>query len=182
MSDPFDILGLPASFQMEQADLDRAFLAHSARLHPDLARADPDAARQMAALNHARRTLADPERRADALLMRLRGPPRERERGLPDGFLIEMMEVREEVESAMRAPDEGERAAARRKWESWGEERRRRAIEEVASMFERLEGPPSPEPLRQIRIRLNAWRYIERLLEQLDPDYDPRRADLAEEG
>lgn len=136
----------------------------------------------MAALNQARRILSDPERRADALLMRLGGPPKERERGLPDGFLVEFMEVREAVESAIGATDEGERSAARRKWESWGEERRRRAIEEVASVFERLEGPPSPEPLRQIRIRLNAWRYIERLLEQLDPDYDPRRADFAQDG
>jgi hypothetical protein len=30
----------------------------------------------------------------------------------------------------------------------------------------------------EIRRELNAWRYIERLIEQLDPNYDPGRADF----
>jgi len=39
--------------------------------------------------------------------------------------------------------------------------------------------PPDPALLGEIRTQLNAWRYIERLIEQLDPQYDPNRADFA---
>jgi hypothetical protein len=83
----------------------------------------------------------------------------------------------------MAGGGESERA----KWESWAEERRREAIAEVGGMFAAI-GPGSTdlrraegrwhEGLRAIRVRLNAWRYIERLIEQLDPGYDPARADF----
>ena len=46
--------------------------------------------------------------------------------------------------------------------------------------FTRARFVPAPEALREVRTRLNAWRYIERLIEQLDPDYDPARADFAD--
>ena len=45
-------------------------------------------------------------------------------------------------------------------------------------MFQSLSSPPAAESLAEIRIRLNAWRYIERLIEQLDPGYDPDVADF----
>jgi molecular chaperone HscB len=186
-SDPFDILGVPARFDLESREIERAYLERSVRLHPDLARGDPDAARGMAELNRAKRIVADPEKRADALLVRLGGPRREEEKGLPAGFLMEMMEVREAVEGAVGSGDPAQRA----KWEAWAEERRREAISEVGGMFTELWGEehrfpkaetggtgPGRDALRDIRVRLNAWRYIERLIEQLDPGYDPARADF----
>ena len=128
----------------------------------------------MAAVNLARRTLSDPERRAHALLARLGGPTKERERGLPEGFLAGMMELREKIEGAVG--DSGERA----KWEAWAQERRREAVAQVGAMFRALPaaGAERAAALRAIRVLLNAWRYIERLIEQLDPDYDPSRADF----
>jgi molecular chaperone HscB len=173
--DAFDILGLSARFDLEAPEIQRAYLARSAGLHPDIAAGDSEAQRTMAVLNDARRSLEDPERRARVLLTRLGGPGPD-DRSLPPAFLMEMMEVREAVEDAMA--DEGKREGARRTWEGWAEERRKEAIAEIGGMFGSLSDPPGSEELRAIRMRLNAWRYIERLIEQLDPEYDPRRADF----
>lgn len=137
---------------MDAAAVNRAYLARSAALHPDRAAGDADAPRRMAELNEAKRVIEDPERRANALLARLGGPSKEQDRSLPDGFLMEMMEVRERMEA--------EGAAARGTWEAWAKERRREAVEEVGAMFR--EGR-----LGEVRRRLNAWRYIERMMEQL---------------
>jgi DnaJ-domain-containing protein 1 len=172
--DPFDALGVPAAFDLDRAAIERAYLVRSAALHPDLARADDEAPRKMAALNLARRTLEDPERRAAALLERLGGPSKERDRSLPPNFLAQMMETREEIEGAIASRDPDQRS----RWESWAEERRREAIGEVSGLFRRLSNPPAPGELAAIRVRLNAWRYLERLIEQLDPAYDPQRADF----
>lgn len=171
--DPFDLLGVAAVFDLDPAELERAYLARSAALHPDLAAGDADVARRSAVLNQSKRILEDPERRADALLSRLGGPTREKHKALPDGFLAEIMETREAVEEAGRDP------GARARWEAWAEERRREHIAIVSGLFKALGEPPDPAALSAIRTRLNAWRYIERLIEQLDPDYDPARADFA---
>ena len=133
----------------------------------------------MAELNRAKGVLSSPERRADALLVRLGGPSREEHKQLPAAFLAEMMEVREQIEEAMGSPQDA-RAREREKWQTWADGERARAIEEVGAMFGALGSPPAAEALRAIRTRLNAWRYIERLIEQLDPDYNPAKADFGD--
>lgn len=178
--DAFSTLGLSPRFDLEPAEVERAYLARCAGVHPDLARGDPEAARAMASLNSARRVLADAERRADALLLALGGPSREGEKGLPAGFLAGMMETREAIESAVSASDGTARARERARWEAWAADQRRQGIAEVGGMFAALGTPPAPAALRDLRIRLNAWRYLERLIEQLDPQYDPQRADFSD--
>lgn len=178
MADAFDLLNLPPSFDIDPSRLQRAYLARAAQIHPDIAGGggnDEEAARRSALLNEAKRTLENPERRADALLLRLGGPSREQERSLPEGFLMEIMETRMAIEEAIASGDPAER----RKWEAWAEARRGEYIARVTELFNALPPPPPPpEALRGIRTELNAWRYIERLIEQLDPDYDPNRADF----
>ena len=175
-ADPFATLGVPRSFALEPAMLQRAYLRASAKRHPDLAGdLAGDESINSAAINAARDLLADPERRAGVLLALLGGPGAGEDASLPDGFLMEILEVREEVESAR-----GD-ATATAEWESWADARRAEYIERVGSMFESVEGDASADAqeLRAIRQELNAWRYIERLIEQLDPDYDPARADFS---
>jgi molecular chaperone HscB len=167
-ADPFQTLGLPPAFQVDAAAVERAYLTASATVHPDLAAGDPDAPGRMAEINEARRVLENPELRADALLARLGGPSREQERGLPEGFLAEMMEIRERIDAALSGGSPPERAA----WEAWAMDRREEAVREAGALFAGLSSPPKPEELRAVRVRLNAWRYIERLIEQLDPDYE----------
>jgi hypothetical protein len=39
---------------------------------------------------------------------------------------------------------------------------------------------PSEQSRRELRRHLNAWRYIERMIEQLDETYNPSKADFKE--
>lgn len=141
-------------------------------VHPDLA--GEDASMDAAALTEARAVLADPERRAVALLALLGGASASEDRSLPDGFLMEMMELREQIEAELG--DGGE--AARARWGAFAEARRLEHHSRVASLFEATAASNNrPELLSRVRMELNAWRYTERLIEQLDPGHDPGRAD-----
>jgi len=177
---PFETLALPARFDLPAGEIERAYLARVAALHPDLASSDPEsvtrAARASAALNNARSVLTDAERRANALLALLGGPTKGEDRSLPDGFLLEILEVREKVEAAR---DSGDPELIDR-WNAWSDLERARYTRLASELFSALCDPPQPERLIEIRTQLNAWRYIERLIEQLDPEYDPARADFAD--
>lgn len=169
--DAFDLLGVRAAFDLNRSEIDRAYLALAASMHPDLAAGNEEAGRQMAAVNRARAMLTNPESRADGLLGRLGGPKAEHEKSLPSGFLMEMMEVREQIEAAMQEVDRGRRRELGQRWIVWAQDERDRAVREVGAMFEALPGdePARGAALRAIRVRMNAWRYVERLIEQLDP-------------
>lgn len=166
-ADPFDTLGLEARFDLSRAEIERAYLSRVASAHPDRGNDVPSTA---ADLNKARQTLLDAERRAGALLARLGGPSSSADTSLPDGFLMEIMEVRTAIEESL-AGEAGE------DWEAWADERRAGHIARIGAMFERALAGDSGV-LSEIRRELNAWRYIERLIEQLDPGYDPSRADF----
>lgn len=200
MSDPFDILRVPADFDLDHAALQRAWLRRSLELHPDRGSSGPVKRRddernrppatvafslivtdktdeqaeqepedepeeplaELAAVNRARAVLADPMQRAEALLTRLGGASKEADKSLPEGFLMEMLEVREQVEEAARSNDPGEIG----KWEKWAEERRRESVASVRALF-KAHSNGDPAALGDIRREINAWRYIERLIEQL---------------
>lgn len=162
-SDPFDLLGVPARFDLSSAALQRAWLARTAALHPDRVGGDAEAAGALARLNRAKVILENPEERANALLARLGGPAKEADKSLPDGFLVEILETREEIEAAVASGD----AAEREKWNDWAERERERYTREVGELFARAGEPAKPDVLKEIRVTLNAWRYIERLIEQL---------------
>jgi molecular chaperone HscB len=170
-ADPFAALGLPRRFDVNLGALQRAWLAETARLHPDRLDAPPDAAARLALLNESKCALEDPERRAAALHALLGGATKEQDKSLPDGFLMEMLELRQRMEEEVAS--EGD--AARRRWEEWAAARRGEYIGRVGGMF--AHGADAAA-LKAIRLELNAWRYIERLIEQLDPQYDPRRSDF----
>ncbi len=161
--DAFAILGLPRRFDLSREQIDRAHRAMAAANHPDRAADAIEAAefqRAAARLNQARRTLIHPELRADELLRSLGGPAKEDDKSLPDGFLVEMMERREEMEAA--AGDE----AADRHWQDWTDKQHTAYVGRVAALFASLGDVADPQVLREIRRELNAWRYIERLIEQ----------------
>lgn len=186
MNDPFLALGLERTFDLDESRIRRAYLARAATIHPDTMEGalDGDADADSAALNEAKRTLEDPERRANALLALLGGATKEEDRSLPPGFLMEVMELRERVEEALGSGDASARARVGRE----AGVAREAYIQRVGALFRGLgpgDGVESGErafALRAIRVELNAWRYIERLIEQLDPGYDPNRADFGGEA
>ena len=163
MNDPFSVLGLRPRFDLDPAEVERAFLLRVASTHPDHAADDPlgpdDADGAVARMSRARETLLDAERRAVAMLAVLGGADASADRSLPAGFLQEILEVREAMEEEISA--EGE--PARRRWGDWAATRRQGHIARLQGWF----GSASP-PLVEIRRELNAWRYVERMLEQLD--------------
>lgn len=170
--DPFAALGLPRRFDLDDQQIETAFLRRIAQAHPDLEPAeghpDPggDATADTAILIDARAVLADPERRARALV-RLLDPAGAPDRTLPDGFLMEMMELRQRIEEELAA-DGAHATDARARWEAFAEARRQGHIARFAALAGRsLQS--DPDALAQARAELNAWRYTERLIEQLDP-------------
>jgi len=158
---PFESLGLSARFDLTPGTIERAYLARIAGLHPDLAGAgseQSDQNRAAATLNDAKATLLDDELRAEALLAILGGPGKSEDKSLPPGFLMEMMEVRETVEADLLA----DAPAARVRWREWADKRKAEHRVSLAAMF------TSPTiPLKAVRVTLNQWRYVERLIEQL---------------
>ena len=158
--DPFAALGLPVRFDLEPAHIERAYLARVASVHPDLGDTDDEAADTAAELNLARQTLLNPETRASALLALL-GFHKE-DKSLPDGFLMEIMDVRMELEEAF-AEGNSERIAH---WRRWADEQRKEWIDTISGLFRNLTGPGDSVTLSEIKRSLNAWRYIERMIEQ----------------
>lgn len=165
-SNSFQVLGISLAYTIDPAVIERAYLMKLSQSHPDVSGAggDADAAR----INDARRVLLDDELRANELLRVSGGPAASDCRDLPDGFLFEMMEIRQEIESDL----EEDADEARIRWEQWAKDQRETYHSEIAAIFDHV---LSEDHCVKIRIKLNAWRYIERLLEQLDPGYDPGR-------
>jgi len=160
-ADPFDVLGLAPTFDIEPGLIRSTYLEEMARIHPDLARGDDEAARRAARLNQAREVLDNPETRAGALLRRLGGAEKDADKSLPPGFLMDMMQTREAIEESV--PEE------RPRWHAWAAKEREGYIARLSQHFKAAMPDPSPEHLGEIRRELNAWRYIERLIEQVDP-------------
>jgi DnaJ-domain-containing protein 1 len=175
-TNPFQILGIEPSFSISHDQIQRAYLQRLATTHPDLGQTDQDDPRDPATLNNARDALLNDESRAN-LMLELIGGPSPKNTTLPDGFLMEMMQLRSQIEEELEeSPDE-----ARPRWQHWADDQRKQTIEDIASLFDSLEVHPQSEheQIKQtIRIQLNAWRYTERLIEQLDPTYDPNNSDF----
>jgi len=154
-NDPFGVLGLEARFGIDRGEVERAYLARIGASHPDIAGADAE--RDGASLNEARAALLDDESRARVLLARLDPAGERKHTDLPDGFLMETMAWREALEGA--DPDEIR--------ETLDELRSRRGelIKEAGTILD-SEGAGSPESVEELYRTLNAWRFIERLLEQ----------------
>lgn len=165
--DPFAVLGLPRVYALDRAEIERKYLTRVAEMHPDLVGADAmgamgaddmHVAGKVSALNEAKHALEDPEKRAIALWKLLGGVD---DNALPEGFLMEMMEVRQEIEGVSTDPE-------RARWEAWVEARRGEYERRVAALFAKVDaGRANPDVLKAVKVELNAWRYVERLAEQL---------------
>lgn len=160
--DAFDELGMRPGFEVDEDEIERAVLTRLAEVHPDVS-GDDRAAIESARINAARHALIDPERRAWTLLRRLTGGAAMQDRSLPEGFLPEIMEVREAIEAATASHDEAEVS----RWRSWAAARREEHIARVGEMFRQMGDSPPPDAVVAMVRELNAWRYIERLLEQI---------------
>jgi molecular chaperone HscB len=110
----FDVLGLPRGVDVDRAELERAYRERSLRLHPDRAGKDDPRERRLALertalLNEAYKTLRAPEPRAFYLL-KLHGLDLLKEEAravsIPPKVLEEVLDLREQLESARESGDD----------------------------------------------------------------------------
>lgn len=183
MLDAFEVLGLPVSFGVGPAQVQRAYMARAAAAHPDALSAweagggefDPEqegaaegtAEGAAARLNRAKETLLDDEQRAAVVLARLGGPAANEDRSLPPSLLADVMDKRSEFENAQGKGNAHAMEALRH----WAHGQRQHRVETISGLFERAAAMPAGAVrvpvLKAIRTELNAWRYIERMLEQV---------------
>ena len=111
MTDPFELLGIPARYDLDLAELAARQRDLSRALHPDRYAGRGASERRQALgkaieVNEAARLLKDPVKRAELLLERQGVAVGEGvERQVPGDFLMEIMELREQLGELRRARD-----------------------------------------------------------------------------
>ncbi|MEY4428490.1 MAG: hypothetical protein RLZZ182_1179 [Pseudomonadota bacterium] len=162
-ADDFTLLGLPRSFALDRAQLDAAWKALQARVHPDRFAAEGAASQRVAMqwavrVNEAHQRLKDPLKRA-AYLCELAGVPvnAENNTAMPGAFLMQQMQWREALEDATSAADvealQGDVLTDRKA--------------RIARVTELLDGTP-PADAASAAQEVRALMFIDRLLEEVD--------------
>jgi molecular chaperone HscB len=107
----FELFGLPAAFGLDREALEKAYLEIQSRVHPDRFAHAGDAERRASMqwttrVNEAYRTLKNPVQRAKHIL-ELHGVDVEFETNtqMPTDFLLQQLELREELEAAQQKKD-----------------------------------------------------------------------------
>jgi molecular chaperone HscB len=160
--DPFTTLGLPATFDLDPAEIERRYRDLQRTLHPDRHVGAAPAERRVALakaveVNEAYRALRDDLTRAKALLA-LRGhDPGEKQPADP-AFLMEIMERREALSEARgtRDLDAARRLAAEVRAD------RDRAREQLSALFGR---DADPAAIADVVAKM---RYYRRFLDEAD--------------
>lgn len=163
--DPFALLGLAPSYDVDLAALERAFFERSKASHPDRVAGAPAAERVIAlsrsrALNDAYQLVKKPVLRAEYLLARAGVTIGDNER-LDPTFLMEILELREELAEARAAGNTarvGELQAVMKA-------RRTQALDALPALF-------AAEDYAAIKERLILLRYVHRYLEECDAALD----------
>src|SRR5207247_4503444 len=111
----FERLGLPRRFLLDQAEIERQYLARSRALHPDFhqlgSSGEQSASLELTArLNEAYTVLRDPFKRAEYLMSLEGGPSAGELKEMPAEFLEEVLELRMAMAEFLGEPDSPARA------------------------------------------------------------------------
>lgn len=163
MSDPFETLGVPRSFELDPSALEARHRELCRALHPDRYVGRPAGERRAALsravdVNTAYRVLRDPARRAEALLL-LHGQKAEAfesSRAAP-ALLMEVMQRREALSAARRQRDRDQLRALAREVN----ERKKSAVAGLGAAF----GKDPPDLAAAERL-LGELRYHQRFLDE----------------
>lgn len=165
-NDAFGLLGLPARFDLDAKVIEQAFFDRSKELHPDRFANAPAAERVAAlsrsrALNDAYQILKKPVARAEYLLAQAGIQIGENERIADTAFLMQVLELREELAEARAA----KRTSEIEKLCGDMKGRRKGVVESLSVLFENND-------LVAIKERLIVLRYLDRYLEECDAALD----------
>jgi molecular chaperone HscB len=179
MSEPtyFDRLGLPRRYELDPAEIERAYLERSRAMHPDFHQLGSASEQRVSLemtslLNLAYSTLKNPFKRADYLLTLEGGPSASEWKQMSPVFLEEMLELRMTIQD-LRAEGPGSPGLA--KLEQDLVTRREKLVADLGRDFGRLEALPEGDARRlgirqQVRQTLNETKYIDGLLTDLRAD------------
>ena len=170
--DPFGALGLEPRYDVDPRALEDRFRQLSREVHPDRFAGAPASERAAAlvrtrAINDAYQVLKRPQRRAEVLLARAGVTIGDRE-VLAPAFLMEILELREELATARVAGDQaavGRLAAVMRA-------RQRALIDGLAPRFAALGGGDDAAILAAVKHDLITLRYVDRYLDECDAALD----------
>ena len=165
-SDAFGLLGLPARFDLDASVIEQAYFDRSKELHPDRFASAPAAERVAAlsksrALNDAYQILKKPVARAEYLLAQAGVAIGENERLSDAAFLMEILELREELSEARVAKQTSliEKLCGDMK------ARRKAVVDSLPALFDANDLPA-------IKQQLITLRYLDRYLEECDAALD----------
>jgi DnaJ-domain-containing protein 1 len=169
--DPFRALGLEPSIGLDAEALRTKQLQYSRWIHPDYFAASPElralAETNTGHLNAALDALEEPMRRADHLVRSLAGPSDDEVKGMSQAFLMEVLDWNESLETAREADAGSPQRQAALNLKPELETQRTEHITAITQLLEPLPEPGS-ELLTTARLQLNALRYLDRALEQLE--------------
>jgi molecular chaperone HscB len=163
----FELFGLPRAYQIDAGLLEERYLAISRNIHPDkFATAGEEmqafALRASASVNSAYDVLRDPLHRAEYLLESVGGKPAAQDKRVPQDLLMQVLMLREELEQAKANDDrpalEGLRVLATQ---------RKQAAERQIAVLCRDLGTASTQVKDDLRLQLNAMKYLNNLLAQM---------------
>ncbi len=170
------VLGLPVRYEVDLAAAEAAFKALSRQVHPDrFAKADPRARKaalgRTVQLNDAWKTIKDPVARAEHMLARAGvdtgrgdggdiGGMKTREVMAPPAFLLEILELNDELAAAKRAGDSVKVAFM-------AEEMRGKLAESMRVIAAGLEAG-TPQDLQTAARAVVALRYQKRFLDSAE--------------
>lgn len=162
-SSPFEVLGVPLLYALDERELEKRHRDLSKALHPDRYAGRPSSERREAlsraiSVNEAFRQLRDPISRAEALLSQLGREVSETNQPRPEpALLMRVMEQREELSGARRAGDRGRVEAVAARAEREADE----VADRLADAFSE-----EPIPVEQVVKLLGELRYLRRLKEE----------------
>jgi len=160
---PFELLGVPALFALDEEELEKRHRELSRTLHPDRYSGRPSSERREAlsraiSVNQAFRTLRDPISRAEALLEQIGRQVNLSNQPTPDpALLMQVMEEREALSLARRAGDRAQVESI----VAGAVTRAEAATERIADAFSE-----EPVPVESVLTVLGELRYLRRLQEE----------------
>lgn len=169
--DPYELFGIERDVQVDQKALRKKLMRFSRLVHPDFfGDAEPEvrelAERNSSQLNAAFGLLSDDYRRAEYLVESLGGPTTKDVRDMPQAFLMEVMEWNETLEEARGESSHEALEDLTKLHFSLQSER--------SHLIKAIEGQLTPLPehsadvLGNVRRQLNAIRYIDRALHEIE--------------
>jgi molecular chaperone HscB len=171
MTNYFEFYGLPESFLLDEGALKRQYYAKSRETHPDFhATSSPDHQAEMlrqSTLNtDAYRTLSDPDQRM-AYILRRHGLLEEgKQEQLPPDFLMDMMDLNEQLMELETEPDAATQTAVEAEVTALSDTLDA-GIQPVLAGYPDLPADHRPAALQQIRTYYLKKRYLLRIRQQL---------------